>query len=150
LDLNEGTEFRRQVAYSFFCVVQLRTALVVTPYWEMLEDGHGATCRPGARHRTAEDLVAAYRTNQLAHADPAKPVEDLINAICEQARQACGVDAADLADDDTACRQVTEVCNRITRVHSRWAEIQRFFAEQGVREEIKKQCQERGIPLIED
>jgi hypothetical protein len=95
-------------------------------------------------------LSPAYHTNQLAHADPAKPVEDLINAICEQARQACGVDAADLADDDTACRQVTEVCNRIARVHPRWAEIQRFFAEQGVREEIKRQCQERGIPLIED
>jgi hypothetical protein len=40
-----------------------------------------------------------------------------------------GVDAADLADDDTACRQVTEVCNRIARVHPRWAEIQRFFVE---------------------
>ena len=28
----EGTVSQRQVAYPFFCVVQLRTALVMTPY----------------------------------------------------------------------------------------------------------------------
>jgi hypothetical protein len=118
----------------------------------MSPDGRSATRKDGARHKTAEELVAAYRVNLLAHTDPTMSVKDLIDAICEQARQACDVDPADLADDDddTARRQVVDVCNRIAQVHPRWAEIQLFFAEQGVREEIRRQCQERGIPLIED
>jgi hypothetical protein len=126
-----------------------KAAAALDPYWTLNADG-SATRHPGARHKTAEDLVAAYRANQLAHADPTMSVEDLINAICEQARQACGVDPDELDDDDTASRRVTEVCNRIAQAHPRWAEIQRFFAEQGVREEIRRQCQEGGIPVIED
>jgi hypothetical protein len=43
-------------------------AVALDPYWEMSADGRGATRKPGARHKTAEDLVAAYRANQLGNA----------------------------------------------------------------------------------
>jgi hypothetical protein len=42
-------------------------AVALDPYWEMSEDGRSATIKPGARYKTAEDLVAAYRTNQLGN-----------------------------------------------------------------------------------
>jgi hypothetical protein len=53
-----------------------KAAVALDPCWEMFEDGRGATRKPGARHKTAEDLVAAYRANQIAHADPTVPVEE--------------------------------------------------------------------------
>src|SRR4051794_7730230 len=43
-------------------------AVALDPYWEMSADGRGATIKPGARHKTAEDLVATYRANQLGNA----------------------------------------------------------------------------------
>jgi hypothetical protein len=43
-------------------------AVALDPCWEMLEDGRGTIRRPGARHKTAEDLVTAYRANQLGNA----------------------------------------------------------------------------------
>jgi response regulator RpfG family c-di-GMP phosphodiesterase len=42
-----------------------KAAVELDPYWEMSADGRGATRKEGARHKTAEDLVAAYRANQL-------------------------------------------------------------------------------------
>jgi hypothetical protein len=42
-------------------------AVALDPYWEMSEDGRSATRKPGARHKTAEDLVSAYRANQLGN-----------------------------------------------------------------------------------
>ena len=39
-------------------------AVALDPYWEMSADGRGATIKPGARYKTAEELVAAYRANQ--------------------------------------------------------------------------------------
>jgi|SoiMethySBSTD1v2_1073268.scaffolds.fasta_scaffold1999011_1 hypothetical protein len=42
-------------------------AVALDPYWEMSADGRSATRLPGARHKTAEDLVAAYRANQLGN-----------------------------------------------------------------------------------
>jgi hypothetical protein len=43
-------------------------AVALDPYWEMSADGRSATIKPGARHKTAEDLVAAYRANQIGNA----------------------------------------------------------------------------------
>ena len=43
-------------------------AVALDPYWEMSADGRSATRKPGARHKTAEDLVATYRANQLGNA----------------------------------------------------------------------------------
>jgi hypothetical protein len=43
-------------------------AVALDPYWEMSEDGRSATRKAGARYQTAEELVAAYRANQLGGA----------------------------------------------------------------------------------
>ena len=42
-------------------------AVELDPYWTLNADG-SATRKEGARHKTAEDLVAAYRANQLGNA----------------------------------------------------------------------------------
>jgi hypothetical protein len=42
-------------------------AVALDLYWEMSEDGRSATRKVGARHKTAEGLVAAYRANQLGN-----------------------------------------------------------------------------------
>ena len=43
-------------------------AVALDPYWEMSADGRSATRHSGARYKTAEELVAAYRANQLGNA----------------------------------------------------------------------------------
>jgi len=43
-------------------------AVALDPYWEMSADGRSATIKPGARYKIAEELVAAYRANQLGKA----------------------------------------------------------------------------------
>ena len=45
-----------------------KAAVALDPYWEMSADGRGAIRHAGARYKTAEDLVAAYRANQLGKA----------------------------------------------------------------------------------
>jgi hypothetical protein len=44
-----------------------KAAVALDPYWEMSADGRSATRKDGARYKTAEDLVAAYRANQLGN-----------------------------------------------------------------------------------
>jgi len=44
-----------------------KAAVELDPYWTLNADG-SATRKDGARHKTAEDLVAAYRANQLGKA----------------------------------------------------------------------------------
>jgi hypothetical protein len=41
-----------------------KAAVALDPYWEMSEDGRSATRLPGARHKTTEELVAAYRVSR--------------------------------------------------------------------------------------
>jgi hypothetical protein len=45
-----------------------KAAVALDPYWEMSADGRSATIKPGARYKIAEELVAAYRANQLGKA----------------------------------------------------------------------------------
>jgi hypothetical protein len=43
-----------------------KAAVALDPYWTLNADG-SATRKEGARHKTAEDLVAAYRANRLGN-----------------------------------------------------------------------------------
>jgi hypothetical protein len=125
----------------------LEAAVALDPDWSVSEEGH-AVCREGATYDSPEKLVAAYRAGWI---DDPRPVEDVVGKICLQAFRSHGVTLDNIDHvDDTTHQAVNELNIRIARVHPRRAEIQHFFAEKLANEEIRQQCQERGIPLIED
>jgi hypothetical protein len=124
----------------------LDAAVTFDPDWSVSEEGV-AVCRKGAAYNTPEKLVAAYRAGRL---DDPRPIENVIAEICLQACRTCGVDP-DVVDVNTmARRRVVEVSSRITDTHPRRKDIEEFFVEQAMREEILRQCRERGIPVEDD
>jgi hypothetical protein len=125
----------------------LAIAVGIDPDWIVSEEDH-AVCREGATYDSPEKLVAAYRAGRI---DDPRPIETVVEKIILQAFRIHGLtlDNMDNADDTTR-QSVNALTIRVARRHPRWTEIQHFFAEKGTREEIRRQCQERGIPLIED
>jgi hypothetical protein len=125
----------------------LAIAVDIDPDWSVSEEGH-AVCREGATHDSAEELVAAYRAGRI---DDPRPIKTVVEKIILQAFRTHGLTLDNMDDaDDTTRQSVNALTIRVARAHPRWTEIQHFFAEEGTREEIRRQCQERGIPLIED
>jgi hypothetical protein len=124
----------------------LATAVALDPDWGVGEDGV-AIHTEDATYNSPEKLVAAYRAGRL---DDPRPIDHVVGEICLRACRICGLDP-DVVDQDAAARgRVAEVSSRITETHPRRTEIKDFFVEQGVREEYRQQCRERGIPVIED
>ena len=125
----------------------LAIAVDIDPDWNVSEEGH-AVCREGGTYDSPEKLVAAYRAGRI---DDHRPIKTVVEKICLQAFRAHGVTLDNMDDaDDTTRQAVNARCVQIAWTHPRWTEIKDFFVEYGVREEIRRQCQERGIPLIED
>jgi hypothetical protein len=127
-------------------------AVALDPYWEMREDGV-VVRRPGAAHKSAEDLVAAYRAGRLIRAEMTMPIADLTDEIVRRALEGCGIDASSIDTsqlDETTHRLVTDALLQRASAHPRWEEIRGHLAWVGVREEIARECRERGLPMVED
>jgi hypothetical protein len=125
----------------------LAIAVELDPDWSVSEE-YRAVCREGGTYDSPQKLVAAYRAGLI---DDPRPIKTVVEKICLQAFRTHGITLDNIDDvEDTTRQSVNARCVQIAQSHPRWEEIQEFFAEQGVREEIKRQCRERGIPLIED
>jgi hypothetical protein len=127
-------------------------AVALDPYWDMREDG-SATWKEGAIYDTPEKLVAAYRAGRLVRAEMTMPIADLIDEIGQRALEDCRIDASitDLSQlDGTMHRSVIDAFLRRASTHPRWEEMRDHLAWVGLREEITRECQERGLTVIED